>query len=222
MKRYLCERCGTGSLAPGRMAPDDIRRFCLDCSKATGKLVPLICPSRERAKQRTQQRAAEKRKQERERETREKFTLPDGTDIRPVFKRIQRLNVWKRETRGVQEAVGKMRLVGMPNNVARFPTERDYALNCMYQMAQVAPHYIPYRLYVGPSSKAYASISQSLLRAAACEYWQLDEDALVQFRRAVVRLEHGANADNVPIDWLPILKSYLAGKLDQGEDDDTA
>ena len=51
-KRYVCPVCGVASNAPGRMSTDDVRRFCLPCSKEDGKLVPLRCPARAKANKR--------------------------------------------------------------------------------------------------------------------------------------------------------------------------
>lgn len=86
------------------MAKDDVRRYCLDCSGATGRLVEMTCPSRERTNAQRAKRRGEKAKRERERRAREeaiRFQLPDGTDVRDVMKRIHRLSVWKAEDWGV-------------------------------------------------------------------------------------------------------------------------
>lgn len=63
-KRWVCPDCGKGALAPSKMTEVDVRRYCLPCSKRTGKLVRRTCPAltveRERAKQ--QRLAREQRK----------------------------------------------------------------------------------------------------------------------------------------------------------------
>lgn len=43
-KHWLCPKCSTPTLAPARLPEDDLRRFCLDCSTASGKLTRRFCP----------------------------------------------------------------------------------------------------------------------------------------------------------------------------------
>ena len=43
-KRFVCPLCEDTRLAPSRMARDDVRRFCLECSERTGKLVARVSP----------------------------------------------------------------------------------------------------------------------------------------------------------------------------------
>lgn len=78
--RWVCSECGQAVLAPTRMADDDVRRYCLPCSKSTGRLARRSSPRLERAKaqrleagraQRTRKRQAEA---ERARKLREKRT----------------------------------------------------------------------------------------------------------------------------------------------------
>lgn len=57
MKRWQCPTCADVVLAPRAPAKADVRRYCLDCSKRTGKLVERFCVT---AKQRQhEKRAAE-------------------------------------------------------------------------------------------------------------------------------------------------------------------
>lgn len=49
MKRWACPKCGAGVLAPARPARDDVRRFCLKCSRQTGRLVARVCPAAAKA-----------------------------------------------------------------------------------------------------------------------------------------------------------------------------
>lgn len=62
--RWKCERCGDGCLAPSKPRRDDVRRYCLPCSKESGRLVERISPSLEaqRAKKQEQRKQAAKRK----------------------------------------------------------------------------------------------------------------------------------------------------------------
>lgn len=61
MKRWSCPRCGVGGLAPARPARNDVRRYCLECSKTTGKLVERVCGAAERAKEKSSARTVERR-----------------------------------------------------------------------------------------------------------------------------------------------------------------
>lgn len=45
MKRWRCPKCGSGCLAPKTPRRDDLRKYCLDCSKKTGRLVERVLPS---------------------------------------------------------------------------------------------------------------------------------------------------------------------------------
>jgi hypothetical protein len=46
-RRWVCPSCSSGVMAPGRPRRDDVRRYCLDCSKKTGRLVERTCPALE-------------------------------------------------------------------------------------------------------------------------------------------------------------------------------
>lgn len=50
LKRWVCPRCDAGVLAPSRPRKDDVRRYCLDCSKKTGRLVERTCPALDKAR----------------------------------------------------------------------------------------------------------------------------------------------------------------------------
>lgn len=45
--RWKCPQCNEGILAPTRPRKDDVRRYCLPCSSAKGKLVERIAPALE-------------------------------------------------------------------------------------------------------------------------------------------------------------------------------
>lgn len=66
-RRWVCRQCGTGALAPQRMAADDTRRYCLGCSASTGRLVRRTCPALDRARDTQAQRRAVARRRERDR-----------------------------------------------------------------------------------------------------------------------------------------------------------
>lgn len=63
--RWVCPRCNVGRLAPTRPRRDDVRRYCLPCSEATGRLVERVAPSIERKRaassEASRARAASKR-----------------------------------------------------------------------------------------------------------------------------------------------------------------
>lgn len=46
--RWKCPECETGINAPSRLAKLDVRRWCLECSAETGKLVEKVCVVREK------------------------------------------------------------------------------------------------------------------------------------------------------------------------------
>lgn len=56
MKNYRCPICADAHRAPERMRKDNTLRYCLGCSKKTGKLVEMICPSKEDEKKRAEDR----------------------------------------------------------------------------------------------------------------------------------------------------------------------
>lgn len=202
-KRYLCERCGTGRIAPGRMAPDDVRRFCLPCSEATGKLVPLICPARERAKERTRQRAADRAKAERERETQAKYILPDGSDIRVLFNAVKGLKVWRAEGGEVLKAVKNCKVDRKPN---REPKTGDlYVLHAIATVSATAA------FWIGGDEW---SNKQFFILACAVEYFGLDPNDLKAIRETTMAVKFGTNwRENViSPDWLPFIRQALAGR----------
>src|SRR5262245_877672 len=69
--RWICERCDSAANAPARPRRDDVRRYCLACSKETGKLVQRRCPKlddrRAARAQRDKERARAKATKQRER-----------------------------------------------------------------------------------------------------------------------------------------------------------
>jgi len=93
MTRWVCTRCGSGKLAPSRPRADDVRRYCLSCSEATGRLVRRSAPSLEARRERkaVARRAATQRASERERErVTERHTVA-GVDVRVEWARLLRL-----------------------------------------------------------------------------------------------------------------------------------
>ena len=60
MRRWLCPDCGGGVFAPDRPRTDDVRRFCLDCSKRTGRMVNRTCPALDRQREKSTERSKAK------------------------------------------------------------------------------------------------------------------------------------------------------------------
>ncbi len=44
-RRWVCPKCSSGLNAPEKMRRDDVRRFCLACSQATGRMVHREAPA---------------------------------------------------------------------------------------------------------------------------------------------------------------------------------
>lgn len=61
-KRWVCPDCGSGVLAPAKPRLDDVRRYCLDCSKKTGRLVKRTCPALDRERAAASEKRAAKAK----------------------------------------------------------------------------------------------------------------------------------------------------------------
>jgi len=93
MTRWVCARCGSGKLAPERPRADDVRRYCLSCSAATGRLVQRSAPALEARRERraASRRAATKRTRERERERLSARHTAAGIDVRAEWARLLRL-----------------------------------------------------------------------------------------------------------------------------------
>jgi hypothetical protein len=94
--RWKCPNGCGGVLAPTRPRKDDVRRYCLPCSKKTGRLVERFSPAMEKKRQKRAQVSKEKtkKKAEKAREAeRESYTV-EGVDMRKELKRVVRLPVF--------------------------------------------------------------------------------------------------------------------------------
>lgn len=114
-KRWRCEDpAHPGVLAPGKMRRDDLRRYCIDCSKVGGRLVERTCPALE-----TRRAAAEDKRKEKGALARaraaEKFKLADGTDLIRALSKVSRLKVWGEQAgpTGAQRAKHAVRTVSI-------------------------------------------------------------------------------------------------------------
>jgi hypothetical protein len=89
MKRWTCPKCSSGALAPRAPRRDDVRRYCLACSKKTGHLVERKCLAAEKAVAVTREKMAALRS-ERTRRVREKASTrwtAGGHDVRALARR---------------------------------------------------------------------------------------------------------------------------------------
>jgi hypothetical protein len=71
-RRWTCPKCGKGALAPGKPRKDDVRRYCLPCSKKTGRLVTRECLSLERERADAKRQRDERAKRQRAAATRKR------------------------------------------------------------------------------------------------------------------------------------------------------
>lgn len=104
-RRWVCPSCGSGVLAPSAPRRDDIRRYCLDCSKRTGRLVERSCPALDRERERKAETAKARRTTAaaKERAARKAAYEYLGVDLAAEAKRL-----W--ETRAMREYHGGRRV----------------------------------------------------------------------------------------------------------------
>lgn len=67
--RWVCPLCDRAALAPERPRKNDVRRYCLTCSKKTGRLVERVAPVLAKRREQASALRADKTTRERERET---------------------------------------------------------------------------------------------------------------------------------------------------------
>lgn len=60
--RWKCPLCDNGLLAPQRCRMNDVRRYCLNCSEETGKLVERVAPALEKKREQAKEKRKEKTK----------------------------------------------------------------------------------------------------------------------------------------------------------------
>lgn len=100
MKIWKCPSCDSGVRAPQSLSRDDVRRWCLGCSKKTGKLVERTIPSRdaEKAKRAAARKVATEKRQERravaEAATKQQMRDYATTFDRPMLEAADWLRAW--------------------------------------------------------------------------------------------------------------------------------
>lgn len=83
---WKCPQCGKGKRLGARPRRDATDRFCLDCSKKTGTLVPRVCPRLET--RRSAGKARTQRKQETKRRRAAAIYMVGGYDLRKLLRRV--------------------------------------------------------------------------------------------------------------------------------------
>jgi hypothetical protein len=127
MKRWVCPVCGKGVNAPSRMGADDVRRFCLPCSKSTGKLVRRTAPALERERAAARERSTRKQQGKRKavarrrgaqkaRDDARRYIM--GQDVQTLCRRWYRLKAWDRSV------LGPFGLAGMPKRTPELVVRR--------------------------------------------------------------------------------------------------
>jgi hypothetical protein len=79
MRRWVCPTCGSGVNGPERPRRDDVRRYCLDCSAKTGRLVERTSPALTRQRAAGAERSAAKARAKSERERRARHAAVSAT-----------------------------------------------------------------------------------------------------------------------------------------------
>ena len=92
-QRWVCPTCAAGCLAPSRPRLDDVRRYCLTCSKRTGRLVQRVCPAQERARQAATARRADKVARQQAKAKADAYSWPQVLHV--YFRRWRKLDAWE-------------------------------------------------------------------------------------------------------------------------------
>ena len=100
MKLWRCPDCGNQKRAPGKPRRNDVRRFCLPCSQRTGYMVERVCPTLEKKRAKVKAKVSAKGKAVRAKATAVRKVkkasandvyFVDGVDVRPIYKRMQKI-----------------------------------------------------------------------------------------------------------------------------------
>jgi hypothetical protein len=191
------------------MSPKDIRRFCIPCSQETGKLVDLICPARETQKKKTQERAARKAKEAREKEN-QKYFLSDGTDTRPIWKKVRGLKTWAREGTRYGTVARRASIPTRPIQELGISPADEWALQAIVSLANDVISFFPGRARTDGNF-------QSLIIAAACEFFSLDLDTVRALRDLTHRLKHGGTSGITPT-WGPAIRQAILAREAGGKE----
>ena len=171
-RRWACPRCGNGIIAPGQPRRNDVRRYCLPCSEATGKLVERVCPARERERQASRGKAAERaaEKRAKEREARAPLVLANR-----LARRALTLKVWERE--GLRRDLLEDKQKSIAQEAADAGGDRvEMGLAVVRHACNYASRYL------------HTSYSFGLYLAAACEFFWLDPSEVTRLSKVLTRL----------------------------------
>jgi hypothetical protein len=91
--RWKCPNGCGGVLGPKRPRRDDVRRYCLDCSKATGRLVERFSPVIDKGRERKAQAAREKARKKVQREKEREAAYYTTRVLRTIDGKLQRVEV---------------------------------------------------------------------------------------------------------------------------------
>lgn len=119
--RWVCPTCNSGALAPERPRKDDVRRYCLPCSKRTGKLVERAAPVLQARREKAAAQRSERTQRLVVRET-ECWTVA-GVDVRGLAREC-----WTALGNVVDEFFADRRLVrtGVPTIILRRRRQRRW------------------------------------------------------------------------------------------------
>lgn len=91
-RRWKCQLCEDVVLAPTRPRRDDVRRFCLDCSKKTGRLVERVCPTLDAKRAKKNEKRAARRKSDAEKRAADPLVR-----LRKLFRKWKKWDGWTRD-----------------------------------------------------------------------------------------------------------------------------
>jgi len=219
-RRWVCPLgCGSNVLAPERMRKDNALRYCLDCTKKTGKLVERVCPAADGRRERKATRRREKRASdaekaiaerreatEREREARRR-AAPRMKKARAALGKAVRLKVWTREgvtldarwlslrpgdgfTHGRAGRTGFVE-VGYKSGVVAT------AAIIVHELTHIALHRLRH-----PKRRGHGQTFRGLYLAAACEFFGINEADVLAKWRQLLQAEDAlvaASKDNDPL-----------------------
>lgn len=103
--RWVCPECESAKHAPQAPRMNDVRRYCLPCSEATGYLVERTCPvlDAKRARKKETQRTRAARRAARNKAKRDRERLEAKEAKRQAEEREARYQAKKREREEIQE-----------------------------------------------------------------------------------------------------------------------
>jgi hypothetical protein len=96
-RRWVCPACDSGVIAPDKPRKNDVRRFCLDCSKKTGKLVERVCPALTNKRAQAKEKRAAKTARKRDKAKVKATQWPNVLQLH--FSRFKKLKCWANDVK---------------------------------------------------------------------------------------------------------------------------